>query len=79
MHKKKSMGYMMRLRHLMSGIESYTMKGEDEAEVRGIAYDSRKVRPGYLFIAIKGHNQDGHRYQGRCEKRSRRTGCRAVR
>ncbi len=31
-------------------------------EVKGIAYDSRKVKRDYLFVAIKGYNTDGHRY-----------------
>jgi UDP-N-acetylmuramoyl-L-alanyl-D-glutamate--2,6-diaminopimelate ligase len=29
-------------------------------EITGIAYDSRKVKPGYLFVAIKGGSFDGH-------------------
>lgn len=31
-----------------------------EAEVTGIAYDSRKVSKGDLFVAIRGENFDGH-------------------
>lgn len=31
-------------------------------EVTGIAIDSRMVKPGYLFIAMKGGNVDGHDY-----------------
>jgi len=31
-------------------------------EVRGISYDSRKVQPGDLFVAVPGHQEDGHRY-----------------
>lgn len=30
--------------------------------VRGIAYDSRRVEPGFLFVAIKGFTTDGHLY-----------------
>lgn len=33
-----------------------------EIEIKGIAYDSRKVKEGYLFIAIKGFETDGHKY-----------------
>lgn len=36
--------------------------GDCNVEIKGIAYDSRKVRPGYLFIAIKGFETDGHKY-----------------
>ena len=31
-------------------------------EIRGIAYDSRRVRPGDLFVAIRGEKDDGHRF-----------------
>ncbi|MDA1000492.1 MAG: UDP-N-acetylmuramoyl-L-alanyl-D-glutamate--2,6-diaminopimelate ligase [bacterium] len=32
------------------------------AEVSGIAYDSRRVKPGDLFVAIRGFESDGHDY-----------------
>ena len=31
-------------------------------EIAGVTLDSRKVREGFLFIALKGHATDGHRY-----------------
>src|SRR5258708_25644771 len=31
-------------------------------EIKGIADDSRNVKNGFLFIAIKGLNVDGHKY-----------------
>jgi UDP-N-acetylmuramoyl-L-alanyl-D-glutamate--2,6-diaminopimelate ligase len=31
-------------------------------DVKGICFDSRKVRPGFLFIAVKGTQSDGHEY-----------------
>lgn len=33
-------------------------------EIRGISYDSRRVQPGDLFVAIAGHYEDGHRFVG---------------
>lgn len=42
-----------------------TYTGEDSKrhlEVSGIVIDSRKVEPGYLFIAIKGERADGHSF-----------------
>ncbi len=36
------------------------------ATLTGIAaYSSRDVRPGFLFVAIKGYKLDGHRFCGR--------------
>ncbi|MFN0157763.1 MAG: UDP-N-acetylmuramoyl-L-alanyl-D-glutamate--2,6-diaminopimelate ligase [Bacteroidota bacterium] len=33
-----------------------------EVEVTGIQYDSRNVERGQMFVAIRGGNNDGHRY-----------------
>ncbi len=33
-----------------------------DAEIKGITNDSRKVKPGYLYVAIKGHKTDGHNF-----------------
>jgi len=33
-------------------------------EVRGVSYDSRRVRPGSLFVAIPGDHVDGHDFLG---------------
>lgn len=38
----------------------YNLLGE--GEITGIAYDSRNVKKGELFVAIKGYQTDGHRY-----------------
>ena len=36
--------------------------GKKNLEVSGVVIDSRKVEPGYLFIAIKGERVDGHSF-----------------
>src|SRR6202165_3560332 len=33
-----------------------------DAEVRGVAYDSRRVKPGDLFVAVAGLREDGHAF-----------------
>lgn len=33
-----------------------------DLEIRGVESDSRKVEPGFLFVAITGVKQDGHQY-----------------
>jgi UDP-N-acetylmuramoyl-L-alanyl-D-glutamate--2,6-diaminopimelate ligase len=33
-----------------------------EIDISGIAYDSRQVRGGYIFVAIKGETVDGHNF-----------------
>ncbi|MCL2816790.1 MAG: UDP-N-acetylmuramoyl-L-alanyl-D-glutamate--2,6-diaminopimelate ligase [Clostridiales bacterium] len=52
----------MRLTELLSSLrETAEITGfSGDLEINGIAYDSRRVEPGYLFVAIPGSRQDGH-------------------
>ena len=34
----------------------------EQAEITGVAIDTRKLKPGNLFVAIKGEHVDGHDY-----------------
>ena len=52
----------MNVKNLLSGIDGLKAKGDLDFEVKGIAHDSRKVKEGYMFIAIKGFETDGHMY-----------------
>jgi len=36
--------------------------GDQDVVIKGITYDSRQVKPGFLFVAIKGFKADGHDY-----------------
>jgi len=57
----------MKLKDLLAGIEC-DIFGEEQIEIEGIAYDSRKVQKGYLFFCIKGYQSDGHQYaKSACE------------
>jgi UDP-N-acetylmuramyl-tripeptide synthetase len=38
------------------------LHGEGSVEVRDVTHDSRQTRSGTLFVAIKGHTMDGHRF-----------------
>jgi UDP-N-acetylmuramoyl-L-alanyl-D-glutamate--2,6-diaminopimelate ligase len=51
----------MKLSDLLQGLE-IVERLETDPEITGIAYDSRKVRPGNCFVAIPGTHTDGHRY-----------------
>lgn len=52
----------MYFRELVRELVPLAAGGDLDRPVTGIAYDSRRVRPGYLFVAIKGMVTDGHRY-----------------
>ncbi|MEI0700512.1 UDP-N-acetylmuramoyl-L-alanyl-D-glutamate--2,6-diaminopimelate ligase [Brachyspira intermedia] len=42
--------------------ESQLKKECLNTEIKGIAYDSRLIKKSYLFVAIKGLKDDGHKY-----------------
>lgn len=52
----------MKLRELLSGLRDYDVTGDENTEITSIAYDSRKVREGALFVCIEGFVSDGHSY-----------------
>lgn len=51
----------MKLAELVRDIQT-NGKEALETEVGAIAYDSRKVRKGDVFVCIKGYQTDGHKY-----------------
>ena len=54
----------MRLRQLIDGMEIVDFQGNPALEITDIAYDSRAIGPGALFVALKGHAEDGHHFIG---------------
>ena len=55
----------MKLRDLLAGISPLSVTADLETEICGVSYDSRKTRPGDLFVAMTGFETDGHIYIGR--------------
>ena len=47
---------------LLEALPDRTVVGQLPDEIRGVAYDSRKVEPGQIFVAIPGLKQDGRRF-----------------
>lgn len=52
----------MLLQELASQLVTSRLIGDGKTEVSGLATDSRKVRPGDLFICVPGLTVDGHDY-----------------
>jgi UDP-N-acetylmuramoyl-L-alanyl-D-glutamate--2,6-diaminopimelate ligase len=50
----------MKLRDLIEGVDFLHLTGDLEKEIDSIHYDSRRIKPGSLFVAIRGFRQDGH-------------------
>src|SRR5947209_6154357 len=53
---------MSRLSELQQYLPGATLRGDQDPEIRGVAYDSRRVKPGDLFVCISGLKTDGHRF-----------------
>lgn len=54
----------MKLKQIVADIEYELLQGTLERDVEDLAYDSRKVVPNGMFVAIAGTVQDGHEYIG---------------
>jgi UDP-N-acetylmuramoyl-L-alanyl-D-glutamate--2,6-diaminopimelate ligase len=53
---------MAELKDILYKAPITSTSGNMSIEVKGICFDSRKVQPGYLFIAVKGTQSDGHEF-----------------
>jgi UDP-N-acetylmuramoyl-L-alanyl-D-glutamate--2,6-diaminopimelate ligase len=51
----------MKLQDLLAGVNVAGITGR-EVEVFSLAYDSRRVEPGALFVAMRGEKTDGNRF-----------------
>lgn len=52
----------MKLHELARGVHETRLEGNGDVEITGIAYDSRRVKPGDIFVAVEGIHVDGHAY-----------------
>ena len=52
----------MKLKELLTGIPVLECTADPELEIKEIFYDSRKVTPGSLFVAVSGFAADGNKF-----------------
>jgi UDP-N-acetylmuramoyl-L-alanyl-D-glutamate--2,6-diaminopimelate ligase len=50
----------MELRDILYNVRITSTSGNMNLDVKGVAFDSRKVNEGFVFVAIKGTQSDGH-------------------
>src|SRR5919202_2042959 len=54
----------MSLAILVASLVDALVSGDAGVAIEGVAYDSREVRQGFLFVALRGVKTDGHCYLG---------------
>ena len=52
----------MTLSKLLKNTDILSVQGNIDVKVSGIAFDSKTVKPGDVFVCIKGFKADGHDY-----------------
>ena len=52
----------MKLKELLADVEKISCTGDELTEITSVAYDSRKVVQGSLFVCVRGLQSDGHTY-----------------
>ena len=52
----------MKLKELLTGVSVLECTADPELEIEEIYYDSRKVTPGSLFVAVSGFAADGNKF-----------------
>ena len=55
----------MKLNELLKNITPIRIIGNDDVEIKGVNIDSRRIKTGHLFVAMKGTQVDGHLFIGK--------------
>jgi UDP-N-acetylmuramoyl-L-alanyl-D-glutamate--2,6-diaminopimelate ligase len=55
----------MKLKELLKSLDFIEARNiNEEMDIEGIAYHSARVKPGFIYVAIRGYVTDGHKYIG---------------
>lgn len=52
----------MKLKELLKNIKPLNIIGNEEIDITGVNIDSRRIKNGHLFIAMRGTQVDGHQF-----------------
>ncbi len=55
---------MLKIPELLKATQGSLVSGDNNVIVKGVSIDSREIKKGEAFIAIKGNNFDGHNFIG---------------
>lgn len=56
---------MASLKDILYKVSLEEVKGTRDLDISSVEFDSRKVREGSVFVAVKGTKSDGHEFMGR--------------
>ena len=54
--------FPQKLKDLLEGVGYKCLQGDDQVLVNDVVYDSRRVRPGCVFVCLIGSAVDSHQY-----------------
>lgn len=52
----------MLLKQILNQIDPLNVTGALDKDIKGVEIDSRKVGEGFLFVAMRGTQVDGHQF-----------------
>lgn len=58
----------MKLLELLKNTDITCENGQENIEISGVSYDSRKTQPGDLFVCVRGFQSDGHAFAAAAQK-----------
>ncbi len=50
------------IKDILSVLDNAKACGDLSVSLTGVSHDSRRIKPGYLFVAIPGAKADGHEF-----------------
>jgi len=59
----------LKIKDILPGLAVQEFAGDRDAEITGVAYDSRQVEAGDLFVAVRGYRVDGHDFVAEAVRR----------
>jgi UDP-N-acetylmuramoyl-L-alanyl-D-glutamate--2,6-diaminopimelate ligase len=57
----------MLLTEVLSELPGAHLEGDGDVAIDAVVYDSRKISPGSIFVAIPGQHSDGHSFLGQAQ------------
>jgi len=57
------------VKDILAALDSPSLEGNASVPLAGVSHDSRKILPGWMFVAMPGESSDGHDFIGKAVRR----------